>query len=149
LSKVPDAAVEAAKDELDPSPRRSKLSLVSVILVLCSVGLAATGQLMLKNGMRVATERAAAEDGSLIIKAATSPFVIFGLMIFAVSAVTWLATLSRVPLSIAYPFNALGFITILIGSAYILGEKTNVWTWIGTSVVVVGILIVVTTKPHA
>ncbi len=133
---------------VDPTPqRRAKLTLPSLILVLCSVGLAATGQLMLKTGMRVATERAAADGGSLVIKAATSPFVIFGLMIFAVSAVTWLATLSRVPLSIAYPFNALGFIAILTASSILLGEKTNVWTWIGTSVVVAGLILVVTTKP--
>jgi drug/metabolite transporter (DMT)-like permease len=123
------------------------LSLVSLILVLFSVSLAATGQLMLKTGMKVATERAAAGEGSLVIKAATSPFVIFGLMIFAVSAVTWLATLSRVPLSIAYPFNALGFIGILTASSILLNEKTNLWTWVGTAIVVTGLIIVVTTKP--
>jgi undecaprenyl phosphate-alpha-L-ara4N flippase subunit ArnE len=147
LSKVRDAAVDPAKD-LDPSThRRPKLTLASLVLVLCSVGLAATGQLMLKTGMKVAAERAAADGGSLAIKAATSPFVIFGLMIFAVSAVTWLATLSRVPLSIAYPFNALGFIIILIMSSILLNERTNIWTWVGTVVVVSGLILVVTTKP--
>jgi drug/metabolite transporter (DMT)-like permease len=147
LSKVPDVVLDSANDLDSTQSRRGKLSLVSLVLVLCSVALAATGQLMLKTGMRIATERAAAGEGSLVVKAATSPFVIFGLMIFAVSAVTWLATLSRVPLSIAYPFNALGFIAILTASAIILGEKTNVWTWVGTSIVVVGIIIVVSTKP--
>ena len=145
MSKVPDVAVDIA--DAGEQPRRHKLSLASLILVLCSVGLAATGQLMLKTGMKVATEKAAADGGSLVIKAATSPFVIFGLMIFAVSAVTWLATLSKVPLSIAYPFNALGFIAILTASAILLGEKTNLWTWLGTSVVVIGLIVVVTTKP--
>lgn len=151
MSKVHDAAVAAAKD-LDPSTdqrRRPKLSLVSLVLVLCSVGLAATGQLMLKTGMNSAKERSLADGGSLVIKAATSPFVIFGLMVFAVSAVTWLATLNLVPLSIAYPFNALGFIVILFMSSILLNEKTNVWTWVGTVVVVCGLILVVTTKPHA
>jgi undecaprenyl phosphate-alpha-L-ara4N flippase subunit ArnE len=146
---VRDLAIGSAKD-LDPSAhRRPKLTLASLVLVLCSVGLAATGQLMLKTGMKVATERANAEGASLVIKAATSPFVIFGLMIFAVSAVTWLATLSKVPLSIAYPFNALGFIVILIMSSILLNERTNVWTWVGTVVVVSGLILVVTTKPHS
>jgi drug/metabolite transporter (DMT)-like permease len=149
LSKVRDVAVDSAKDLHPSAHRRPKLTLASLALVLCSVGLAATGQIMLKTGMKVATERAAADGGSLIIKAATSPFVIFGLMIFAVSAVTWLATLSRVPLSIAYPFNALGFILILIMSSVLLNERTNVWTWVGTVVVVGGLILVVTTKPHS
>ena len=52
------------------------------------------------------------------------------------------------PLSIAYPFNALGFLAMLISSAVILNERTNIWTWVGTSCVVAGIVIVVTTKPH-
>jgi multidrug transporter EmrE-like cation transporter len=51
------------------------------------------------------------------------------------------------PLSIAYPFNALGFLAILTASALILGEKTNIWTWVGTSCVVVGLIVVVATKP--
>lgn len=153
MSKVPEVpkvaiALDSANN-LDPTAqRRPKLTLTSLLLVLCSVGLAATGQLMLKTGMNVAKERHTADGGSLIIKAATSPFVIFGLMIFAVSAVTWLATLSLVPLSIAYPFNALGFIVILFMSSILLNEKTNVWTWVGTVVVVSGLILVVTTKPH-
>jgi len=123
------------------------LTLASLTLLLCAVGLAACGQIMLKHGMKTATDRATADGGSLAIKAATSPWVIIGLIVFGVSAIAWLATLSKVPLSIAYPFNALGFIGILTMSALILHERTNIWTWVGTSTVVLGIIVVVTTKP--
>ena len=51
------------------------------------------------------------------------------------------------PLSIAYPFNALGYLGILTASALILNERTNIWTWIGTLCVVAGLVIVVATKP--
>ena len=64
------------------------------------------------------------------------------------SAIAWLATLSQVPLSIAYPFNALSFIAITFLSARLLGEKTNVWTWVGTVIVIGGLLLVVLTKPR-
>lgn len=123
------------------------MSFGSLALLLCAVGLAASGQVMLKHGMTTATERAAATNGSLIIKAATSPWVIIGLCVFAISAVAWLATLSKVPLSIAYPFNALGFLAILTSSAVVLGERTNMWTWIGTCCVIAGLIVVVATKP--
>jgi drug/metabolite transporter (DMT)-like permease len=145
LSKAPEVALEAA--ESIEKPRRRKLTLASLALLLGAVGLAATGQLMLKTGMVRATEAARETNGSLVIKAATSPFVIFGLCVFAVSAVLWLATLSKVPLSIAYPFNALGFLAILTASSIILNEKTNVWTWVGTLIVISGLIVVVTTKP--
>lgn len=123
------------------------MTLGSLALLLCAVGLAASGQVMLKHGMTLATQRAAATNGSLIVKAATSPWVLIGLCVFAVSAVAWLATLSRVPLSIAYPFNALGFLAILTSSVIVLGERTNIWTWVGTSCVIVGLIVVVATKP--
>jgi drug/metabolite transporter (DMT)-like permease len=115
-------------------------------LLLFAVAAAASGQILLKHGMKLAAERSA-NGGSLVVQAATSPWVLGGLAVFAVSAVAWLATLSRVPLSIAYPFNALGFLTILTASALILHERTNIWTWIGSIVVVAGLLIVVLTKP--
>jgi multidrug transporter EmrE-like cation transporter len=119
----------------------------NLALLLFAVALAATGQLLLKHGMAQATASAAGGGGSLVVKAVTSPWVLGGLCVFGISAVAWLATLSRLPLSIAYPFNALGFLAILTASALILGEKTNIWTWVGTSCVVVGLIVVVATKP--
>ena len=79
-------------------------------MLLFAVGAAAVGQVMLKHGMQIASARAADTRGSLAFAAATSPWVLFGLMVFAVSATAWLAALSRVPLSVAYPFNALGYL---------------------------------------
>lgn len=126
--------------------KKFKLSGSSLALILFAVGSAATGQLMLRHGMKLAAA-AASQGGSLAVKAATSPWVLGGLAIFAVASIAWLTTLSRVPLSIAYPFNAIGFIAILAMSALILNEQTNLWTWVGTSFVVVGLIVVVATKP--
>jgi drug/metabolite transporter (DMT)-like permease len=123
------------------------MSLASLALLLFAVASAATGQVLLKHGMQTAVKRVAETKGSLAFTAATSPWVLLGLTVFAISAVAWLTTLSRVPLSIAYPFNALGFLAILTASVVVLGERANVWTWLGTCFVVAGLIIVVTTKP--
>jgi drug/metabolite transporter (DMT)-like permease len=120
------------------------LSFTSVALLLFAVGSAATGQVLLKHGM---TRAAQGNGSSLLVRAATSPWVLVGLAVFALSAVAWLTTLSRVPLSVAYPFNALGYLAILTASTFILDERTNVWTWIGTLCVVGGLVLVVATKP--
>jgi len=74
-------------------------------------------------------------------------WVLLGLVVFGVSAVAWLAALARVPLSVAYPFNALGYIVILTASVVLLHERANVLTWVGSLMVVSGLLIVVLTKP--
>jgi drug/metabolite transporter (DMT)-like permease len=116
-------------------------------LLLFAVGSAASGQLMLKHGMALAAVRVTESGGSLAIRAATSPWVIGGLAIFGVSAIAWLATLARVPLSVAYPFNALGYLVILISSVVVLDERVSVWTWVGSLLVITGLLVVVISAP--
>ena len=123
------------------------MTIASVALLLFAVASAATGQVMLKHGMQVASARAADSGGSLALRAATSPWVLLGLVVFGVSAVAWLAALSRVPLSVAYPFNALGYIVILTASVVLLHERANVLTWVGSLMVVSGLLLVVFSKP--
>lgn len=123
------------------------MTLTNVGILLFAVALAATGQLVLKTGMNLAKTRAQEEGRSLVVLAATSPWIIGGLLIFGVSSVAWLTTLSRVPLSIAYPFNAIGYVAILAASSVLLHERTNVWTWAGTALVVSGLIVVVTTAP--
>jgi drug/metabolite transporter (DMT)-like permease len=126
------------------SPRERHLTPVNLLLVICAVAIAAVGQVLLRHGMRVAKESTVSGGGSLAVHAATSPYVLGGLCVFAMSAVLWLAALSRVPLSIAYPFNALGYIGILTASAVVLHEPVSARTWIGSAFVVVGLVMVVT-----
>ncbi|MGH3266944.1 MAG: hypothetical protein ACRDNW_19980 [Trebonia sp.] len=125
------------------------MSITSLVLVLFSVGAAACAQLMLKHGMQIATAKAHHTGGSLVFAAATSGWVIGGLAVFAVSAVVWLAVLSRVPLSIAYPFNALGYLVILGTSVLVLHERATLLTWAGSLLVATGIVMVVLSKPLA
>jgi multidrug transporter EmrE-like cation transporter len=123
------------------------LTITSIALLLFAVVSAATGQVMLKHGMQVASARVADAGGSLALRAATSPWVLLGLVVFGVSAVAWLAALARVPLSVAYPFNSLGYVLILTASIVVLHERASVLTWVGTVMVVSGLVIVVLTKP--
>jgi multidrug transporter EmrE-like cation transporter len=144
-----------ADDGEDPGehavPRRftrgARVSVGSLLVLLLAVGLAATGQVLLKHGMSQAALVAKDGQRSLPIAAATNVWVIVGLVAFGVSAIAWLATLSRVPLNIAYPFNAIGYLVILGASVFILNEKANVWTLVGSTMVVAGLVVVVTMSP--
>lgn len=126
---------------------RHRLTIGNVALVVFAVALAAVGQVMLKHGMQVATSRAAQTRGSLVVSAATSPWVLIGLVVFAVSAVVWLSALARVPLNVAYPFNALGYLGILAASVLVLHERANIMTWAGSLLVVAGLIVVVLSRP--
>ena len=140
---VEDIASDASLSD-EPTLERH-LTPVNLILVVTAVAIAAVGQVLLRHGMRVAKE-ATLGGGSLALQAATSPYVLGGLAVFGVSAVLWLAALSRVPLSVAYPFNAVGYLGILTASAVVLHEKVSVRTWLGSAFVVVGLILVVTSS---
>ena len=119
------------------------MTLTSAALLLFAVLSAATGQVMLKHGMQIATARSTTSGGSLVLSAVTTLWVPLGLVVFGISAVAWLAVLSRVPLSVAYPFNALGYLVILTSSIVILHERATILTWLGSLLVVSGLLVVV------
>jgi multidrug transporter EmrE-like cation transporter len=131
----------------EPIPGRHHLSIASFVLLISAVATAAAGQVMLKHGMQAATARAAHSRGSLAVAAITSPWVLIGLLVFGISAIAWLAVLSRVPLSVAYPFNALGYLGILTASILILHERASIMTWAGSLLVVSGLIIVVLARP--
>ncbi len=125
--------MRASADLAEPAVSEGSppMSISSLALLLFAVTSAACGQLMLKYGMQAAATRAHHTSGSLVFTAAASPWVLGGLAVFAVSAVAWLGALSRIPLSVAYPFNALGYIAILTASIAILHERASLLTWAG------------------
>ena len=53
----------------------------------------------------------------------TTPAVWAGLALFALSAVVWLAVLSRVSLSFAYPFASLTYVLILLADRFVLDQE--------------------------
>lgn len=118
------------------------MTLPSLMLLLFAVFSSAAGQIMLKHGMKAAATAAERAGGSLAVRAATTPWVVLGLTVFAISAVAWMSTLARVPLSIAYPFNALGYLLIVLAGSTLLHERTSVWTWAGSLLVVIGLVTV-------
>jgi drug/metabolite transporter (DMT)-like permease len=114
-------------------------------LVLASVLIAACGQLLLRYGMtRIGVAHPDAHGGQLLVQAARSLWVIGGLAVFGLSSLLWMITLSKVPLSRAYPFTAVGFLGILAATSIIPPrEHVGPQLWLGAVVVVAGLLIVV------
>jgi multidrug transporter EmrE-like cation transporter len=123
------------------------MSPSALIVLLVAVALAAAGQVMLKHGMNQVSGLVKVDGRSLATAAAVNLWVLSGLLVFGLSALAWLLTLSRVPLNVAYPFNALGYLGILATSVLVLHERANVWTLVGSSMVVCGLIVVVTMSP--
>jgi drug/metabolite transporter (DMT)-like permease len=128
---------------------RLKMRLKLLTPVLLSVALSMVGQLILKRGMSdmgpvSLTNRSLFETAWSI---ATDPFVIVGMVIYAVSVLYWLVGLSRVPLSYAYPFISLSYVVILGASFFLLGEQLNLLRISGVIVICLGVLLVAFSNP--
>lgn len=67
------------------------------------------------------------------------PFVTSGLIATFVSGLCWMATMSKLEISYAYPFTSLGFVAVVLLSAFLFGEPLNVWRVVGVIVIAIGI----------
>jgi multidrug transporter EmrE-like cation transporter len=140
-------AFEAPPPEALPSaaPVAGSVSLASLGLLVVSVCFAVAGQLTLKSAMnrigRIGADQLAT-PGSTLFTAAREPLLWLGLALFGVSAMFWLVVLSRVPLSVAYPFVGLSYVAIVAFARIVLGEQVPLLRWAGVVVVAIGIVIV-------
>jgi multidrug transporter EmrE-like cation transporter len=121
------------------------MKLLDVLLVLLSVSLSSLSQIVLKRGMTSAAIQEVIRDGGVakaVMAIAMSPSVIGGLACFGLSAVFWLFVLSRIPLSLAYPFVALGIVATVFAGAALFGETTGWQSFAGVLLIVAGVVVV-------
>jgi multidrug transporter EmrE-like cation transporter len=79
------------------------------------------------------------EPMQVLLTIASSPTVLLGLGCFGLSAIVWLFVLSKIPLSSAYPFVALGIAITVVAGRFIFGEPISLFKLIGVCVILIGI----------
>ena len=82
---------------------------------------------------------------STVIQIFTRPFVILGLVLYAIGTIFWLTALSKVELSFAYPMLSLGYVLILFLSWILLGEKVSLIRFSGIALICLGLFLIVKT----
>ena len=130
--------------------RKEENHAMLIALILLSVTLAALAQLTLKHGMNQVVERSGTLglDGDSLRTVATTAAVWIGLVLFGLSALVWLAVLSRTTLSFAYPFASLTYVMILLADRFVLDEPVPGLRYAGVGFIIVGIVLVAQTR-HA
>jgi drug/metabolite transporter (DMT)-like permease len=116
----------------------------AILYILISVLGSAAGQLLLKKGMNSMEPVTLSLNQlpSLIWQMATNFYVFIGLAIYLIGTVFWLAALSRVDLSFAYPFASFNYVVILVASWIIFDEKITLSRLLGTVVIGIGVLLI-------
>lgn len=103
-----------------------------------------SGQLVLKHGLsRLGEMPTKAGDGAaFLFRALLNPMVILSLALAFIAALAWIAAVSKVELSFAYPFTSLGYIFVLILSSLIFKEQIPAMRWIGVFIIGIGVFVV-------
>lgn len=117
---------------------------IAIAYILISVLGGAAGQILLKQGMsRMGEVTLLPGHLPLILwRYVTNPFVVGGLTLYACSTIFWLAALSRVDLSYAYPFASLSYVLMLLASWQLFNEQITPLRLLGTLVIGFGVLLI-------
>lgn len=113
--------------------------------VLISVTLSALAQIAMKFGMSRPGVQAALGGGDtigMVWSVGTSPGVVGGISLYVLSVFFWLWVLSKVDVSLAYPFVSLGFLLTMLFGWLVLGESLAPAKILGTLLVCAGVFLV-------
>jgi drug/metabolite transporter (DMT)-like permease len=132
-------------------PRAQKTGLLMPLpvlaAVLSSVLLSALAQIVLKAGMTrpdIAQALAAGGAGPVALAVATQPLVLAGLGLYGLGMLVWLFVLSRIDVSLAYPFVSLGIVVTMALGHLVFGEVISLARALGAGLVIAGILVLAT-----
>ena len=116
----------------------------AIIYILISVLASTVGQLLLKKGMNSigSVTLSLNQLPSVLWQMATNLNVFIGLAIYFGGTIFWLAALSRVDLSYAYPFASLSYMVMLVASWLMFDEKITLSRLLGTVVIGIGVLLI-------
>jgi multidrug transporter EmrE-like cation transporter len=126
------------------SGRIADMGQVSAWLyVTTTVLLTVYGQLVVKwqVGQAGAFPAAFGDKLQFLFRLAVSPWMISVFLAAFVAALAWMAAMTRLELSRAYPFVGLSFVLVMIGSAIFFDESLTVSKVMGVLLIVLGLAI--------
>jgi multidrug transporter EmrE-like cation transporter len=76
-----------------------------------------------------------------LAKLMVNPWVISALAAGLLAVVSWMAAMTKLELSHAYPFMSLSFVLVLVLSALVFHEPVNSWKIAGLALITIGIIV--------
>jgi len=119
----------------------------NVLIIIVSILLSSLAHIFLKKGMMEHALTGIKPDGiaDLIWVIGTNPWVLGGMSLHVSALVVWLWALSRVDISFAYPFLALGYVLVGTMAWLWLGEELSSMRGVGMAIIIIGIFVLAKT----
>jgi len=116
------------------------MPLTTLMLILSSVAMICSGQLLFKAlGKKL-------HEGLAVTDPGVAALAVLAIGIYGLATLLWIYVLRTVPLTKAYPFMALSFVIVPIGSILFFSEQVRLQYVIGTALIVAGVVITTLSK---
>lgn len=117
-------------------------NFLAFIYILLTILLTVYGQLVVKWQVSSSEAPEATLDKFLyIVRLLLNPWVISSFLAAFLASLTWMAALTKFPLSFAYPFMSLAFVLVMLLSAVFFYEPITAAKAIGIGLIVAGVII--------
>lgn len=113
--------------------------MLKILLLLVSIFLNSSAQIFLKSAST--SIQADKKTSEIIYDLVLSTPFILGMMCYALSIVMWIMVLSKIPVSVAYPMQALGYIFGISMAAFFLKENISFSMIVGMMFIIIGVII--------
>ena len=104
-----------------------------IVMIMCTV----TGQMLIK----VASSHVTISIKTLNLKTILNPWLLSGVFITFIAPLFYFLALKKLDLSVAFAFSSLNYALVMIASIVLLKEKISLSKIVGTSIIVIGILL--------
>ncbi len=117
----------------------------SLVLVFICVIFSAMGQILMRTGMGQVGEITSIQqlfNLGTIFKMFTNLYVVAGILCFASMIIVWLAAISTLKISFAYPLASLVYVITAIAALIFLKEDITLLRWVGIFFVAGGCVLI-------
>ena len=118
------------------------------LLILSSVSLNAFAQLFIRKGMLKIGE--ISFDFEQIVKMVlavfTNVYLLSGMFSYGISIILWMMVLSKVNVSLAYPFSSIGYIITTVLAYLFFNEPITFQKVVGIIIICIGVFILTQSK---
>jgi multidrug transporter EmrE-like cation transporter len=113
------------------------------VYVAATILLTVYGQLVVKwqVGQAGAFPEGVSDKVTFLVRLVVNPWVISVLLAAFLAALSWMAAMTQLDLSRAYPFIGLSFVLVLLLSGVFFGETITLTKMLGASLIVAGLVV--------
>ncbi|MEO8870307.1 MAG: EamA family transporter [Granulicella sp.] len=118
-------------------------NLSAYLLVLMTVACTVYGQLIIKWHVLAAGKFPAAMPERIRFMAAllVNPWIISAFVAAFLASLTWMAAMTKLPISQAYPLNSMTFIFVVLCGGFLFSEPLGMQKFVGVGLIIIGIIV--------